>query len=708
MSCTVTQNGLGALDARRWRPPVDWSAHGLDEAVLRDRNATIRLEEYITFHRALARSHCGAPVPLPREHRRVGREMMTHGASGPFRHLASLTHSTAELYKAVFGWVFMGHLPMVRCVVSELGPGRIHLDFSLDPSFPDSECLFHSFAGSAEMLPLMAKGEPAQVDLTASSHEAHIEVQFAATPSLSRRISRRARQVLTSWSAGGEMNLVSEGLQENVRLLEQSNRALQQSQTRWNALNKHLPGAVWLLDADGIVVESSGVMANTLLPARANGTPRALVEVFAPSSQLAVEDALKRLRAGAPYVDFEAATASGDLVLSCTGGPAPLNDATSLVVAQDVTARRDAERTAQQSRQRLGTARRMEAIGRLAAGLAHDTNNLLMNIRGNAQLVALERENDPDLLESMGRIMSAVDRADTLTRNALSPSSHAVEEDGSTDLAPLLREFYKGQQGGAVPVVLLSPPPGDLHVAVPASLLDRVLLNLVLNARQAIERSGVGDTITLHVRLSPSHQVKLSVHDNGPGMDSATLTRALEPFFTTRAQGSGLGLSNSWWSLRRLGADLTLNSRPGAGTTAVVTLPLLRSTHQAPSDVDAQPRRTVLLVDDEPELRQVIRKVLESLHLQVLEGGSGAEALTQLETLTASPALLICDLTLPRSSGCRVAADVRHHYPDVPVLFLSGVPDHEGHQRALESEATFLRKPFRLEQLQASVDRLLR
>ena len=705
VSCSVTKNGLDALQARRWRPPVNWEKHGLSEATLRDPRAKIPLEDYITYHRALARPVDDAPTPLPREHRRVGRELMTHGAESHFRHITSLATTVPTLYKAVFGWLFMSQMPMIRCLVTHHSAGHLSLLFELDESYPDSECLFHSFAGSAEMLPLMLKSAPSEVSLEAGSHRALLEVRYSVRPPLRTRLALRLMRAVALRRGGSNSRRVYQDLMNNITMLEQSNRALQESQARWRALNKHLPGAVWLLNDEGQVVESSGVLAGTLLPARTDGAPRLLLDAFAPSSHLPVEDALRRLRAGAPSVDFEATTASGDRVLSCTGGPAPLQDATTLVFAQDVTARRDAELTAERSRQRLATARRMEAIGRLAAGLAHDTNNLLMNIRGAAQLLALERTDDVEVQEATERIISAVDRADELTRNALSPGDTARETPSSADLTQVLVDFHQAHQRPGVRLVLLAPPPGDLQVGVSESLLQRVLLNLVLNARQAMESSGVGDEITLRVRLTPSHQVKLSVHDNGPGMDPSTLSRAFEPFFTTRTEGSGLGLSNSWWSLRQLGGDLVLRSAPGEGTTAVVSLPVVQTQPQ-PAASESQ-KRTVLLVDDEPELRDVVRKVLETLNLEVLEAGSGAEALAHLETLTSRPALLVSDLTLPRSSGRRVAADVRGQFPDVPVLFLSGVPELEGYQSAQESHAAFLRKPFRIEALQQTIARLI-
>jgi CheY-like chemotaxis protein len=262
--------------------------------------------------------------------------------------------------------------------------------------------------------------------------------------------------------------------------------------------------------------------------------------------------------------------------------------------------------------------------------------------------------------------------------------------------------------------------PAPVPVLADPTQVEMMVLNLAINARDAMPDGG-RLTIATRVRsiaedpeLAAGEYVEFSVADTGVGMDEPTLRRAMEPFFTTKSvgKGTGLGLAQVYGSARQAGGTVRIDSAPGEGTCVRVLLPCTdqaAAADQAAADVAggaAQAPATILLVDDDPDVRNVLADVLRSAGHTVVEASGGSLALAALEA--ARPDLLLVDFAMPDMNGAELAREVRERRPRLPIVFASGFADTEAIERAMGPGATVLRKPFRAEQLFAAIGAALR
>jgi PAS domain S-box-containing protein len=374
-------------------------------------------------------------------------------------------------------------------------------------------------------------------------------------------------------------------------------------------------------------------------------------------------------------------------------------------VAEDVTGRLQLET---QLRQR----QRMESIGQLAGGVAHDFNNLLTVITSSAELLAAEIDGGParDLVRD---INEASARAAALTRQLLSFSRQEVVEPKVTDLATVVTDTAQmlrrliGED-----VVLTTLDAGTCRVRIDAGQWSQVLINLALNARDAMPQGGHLTVETRSVDLDAAYQrahpavtagrfAMLRVSDTGEGMSAHVRSRIFEPFFTTReqGQGTGLGLAVVYGIVQQSGGHIDVESEPGAGTTFRIYLPAL---HEAvsPAPVGAPgagPRghETILLVEDEVAVRKVATRALRATGYTVLEAGDGEEALRTLERHAGAVNLLMTDVVMPRMDGKQLTEAVRARYPQIRVLYTSGYTNDAVVRRGvLQAEVAFLQKPY--------------
>jgi CheY-like chemotaxis protein len=246
-------------------------------------------------------------------------------------------------------------------------------------------------------------------------------------------------------------------------------------------------------------------------------------------------------------------------------------------------------------------------------------------------------------------------------------------------------------------------------IKVDRSQIDQVIMNLVVNARDAMPEGGTirietanEEIGSAHSELQPGHYVRLSVVDTGIGMDAATQTRVFEPFFTTKehGRGTGLGLATVYGIVKQSGGHISLKSAPGRGTTFHVFLPCV----DCPEDQTAAPDlksvrskggETILIVEDEPMVRNLAGRVLRSHGYRVVEACDGEEALRALSTDAEPFRLMITDMVMPRGGGAELANRLREARPDARVIFMSGHTDDAFvHQGVLHSQADFLQKPF--------------
>jgi two-component system, cell cycle sensor histidine kinase and response regulator CckA len=369
----------------------------------------------------------------------------------------------------------------------------------------------------------------------------------------------------------------------------------------------------------------------------------------------------------------------------------------------------------------------MEAIGRLAGGVAHDFNNLLTAIKGNAEMLLLD-ELDEEVESGLGEIVRAADRAGTLTKQLLTFSRKQVIQPRELSLnttvegvTPMLRRLI----GANIHLRSQLSPEIDAVRADP-SQIEQVIVNLVVNARDAmpdggkltIETTGVlldDSYARTHVDVAPGRYVMLAVSDTGHGMDASTLSQIFEPFFTTKppGKGTGLGLSTVYGIVKQSAGHIWVYSEMGQGTTFKIYLPCVgRAACGVEVGSCAEPpvtgHETVLVVEDEPAVREFIQRALERSGFRVLIAASGEDAMHWIDELPQPPDLLITDLVMPGMGGVRLAALLRERYADLQVLYTSGYADEAVvHNGVLSAGAEFLQKPFRPDALARRVRELL-
>jgi PAS domain S-box-containing protein len=375
----------------------------------------------------------------------------------------------------------------------------------------------------------------------------------------------------------------------------------------------------------------------------------------------------------------------------------------------DITQRRDLEEELRQSQ-------KMEAVGRLAGGVAHDFNNLLTIITGRSHLLLGKLKGDDPARRSVEVIQKTADRAAALTRQLLAFSRKQVLQrtvlDLNTtvgDVSTMLRRLI-----GEDVDLLLTLAPGAGRVNADRAQLEQALMNLAVNARDAMPRGGTLGLETDHVRLGaappdrpdalpPGPYAVLRVMDTGLGMDPATQARIFEPFFTTKepGKGTGLGLSMVHGIVRQHGGAIHVRSVVGGGTTFEIYLPQVDAaaeTGGADETGAPQPEtghETILLVEDEEDVRALAREVLERQGYTVVEASDGAQALQVYEKERERIDLILTDVVMPRMSGREMVDRVRATRPDMRVLYMSGYTgDAIVRHGVLDQSMLLLGKPF--------------
>ena len=389
-----------------------------------------------------------------------------------------------------------------------------------------------------------------------------------------------------------------------------------------------------------------------------------------------------------------------------------------LVTVRDVTEQRTAERTLREHDQHLERIRRMEAIGLLAGGVAHEFNNLLMVIKGFTELAMLHR-NDPDRVgNDLVRIRVASQRAAEITTQLLTLSRRSTLPPQRVILGPLMEETHRLLRpllGERVVLEMVVEVP-EAAVMVDPGEVQQVIMNLAINARDAMESVG-----RLQIGLRPAtgeapiaqegDWVELWVRDDGVGMDEHTLTRAIEPFFTTKAvgAGTGLGLSTVFGIAQSWGATFHLESTPTHGTTASLYIPRLPA-RPAPAPLPARTRTTttedavVLIVEDEPAVREFLLEALQDCYQLRLAAGPD-EALAIFATARVD--LMLTDVVMPGMSGPELHAELSRRGEAPPVIYISGYPQRQINAQ-LDAGISYLQKPLSADQLIEAIQATLK
>ncbi|MGN6516557.1 MAG: PAS domain S-box protein [Rhizomicrobium sp.] len=385
--------------------------------------------------------------------------------------------------------------------------------------------------------------------------------------------------------------------------------------------------------------------------------------------------------------------------------------------------KRVAERTAalEKSQAALQQAQKMEAIGNLTGGIAHDFNNLLQGLTGSLDLIR-NRPQDAERVRRWAEAgLQAAERGAKLTAQLLAFSRSQKLEMKPLDISGLLggmRDLLGRTLGPSVRVTLdLSP---EIHsVLGDETQLEMAVLNLAINARDAMDGTGALVIRTRPYRAAPDGEIaagdyaELSVTDTGCGMPPDVIARAFDPFFTTKdvGKGTGLGLSQVYAMARQAGGTARIASAPGEGTTVSILLRATRGEAAKDSGVVRKQVRptapaTILVVDDDPGVRQFLSESLDTFGYAVLAAEDGAAGLDMLERMR--PDLVIVDYAMPGMTGAQLAAHARAKHPDLPIIFASGYAETSALESALDANAQILRKPFRLEDLHAAIAKVLR
>jgi len=391
--------------------------------------------------------------------------------------------------------------------------------------------------------------------------------------------------------------------------------------------------------------------------------------------------------------------------------------------AEDITERRVLE-------QQLRQSQKMEAVGRLAGGIAHDFNNLLMVISGYSEFLLERLGAEPHLRGPAQEIASAAERASSLTRQLLAFSRKQMLAPRIVNLNDVATENIKmltRMIGEDIDLVMV-PGASLWPVRADAGQIEQVIMNLAVNARDAMPAGGKltieTSNITLdedyargHAPLPAGDYVMVAISDTGDGMDNETQSHIFEPFFTTKGtKGTGLGLSTVYGIIKQSGGYIWVHSEVGKGTTFKIYLPRVASTGQVAAQVAAPVEyrkvdpgtETILLVEDEANLRYLARQYLEKQGYKVIEAADGAVAMQIAVAHDKVIHLLLTDVIMPGMNGRELAQRICEIRPNVKVLYMSGYTENMiGHDGVLDDGVRLLQKPFNLRDLKSIVREVL-
>jgi PAS domain S-box-containing protein len=512
-------------------------------------------------------------------------------------------------------------------------------------------------------------------------------------------------------------DLLEERVLERTAELERANRAIHESETRLQSILDNSTAVVYLKDLDGRYLLINREYERLFHVTNEQMRSKTDLDVFPRdvAERLRENDA-KALRSGGP-VQLEELVPQDDGEHTYVSIKFPLYDAAGRAyavcgISTDLT---ELKRTEEQLRH----AQKMDAIGRLAGGIAHDFNNLLTIINGYSGLLLEELEPDDSARTFVREILDAGERASSLTRQILAYSRKQVLEPNVWDLNTIVTEMTSmiGRLVGEDVSFVTSLHHGKTQVLVDRGQIEQIILNLVVNARDAMPDGGkltietaavVLDEqyVSTHLEVTPGPHVMLAVTDTGEGMSQAVAARIFEPFFTTKevGKGTGLGLSVVFGIVKQSGGSISVYSEPGLGTTFRIYFPQVEPTlvaEQSPVRVPKQEiallrgNETILLVEDEEAVRIFAASVLRRQGYEVIEAQNGVEALDVLERTHGSVRLLLTDVVMPEMGGPALVARLRDLYPTLPVLYMSGYAERAVvHNGLVKSKQAFLQKPF--------------
>jgi PAS domain S-box-containing protein len=506
-------------------------------------------------------------------------------------------------------------------------------------------------------------------------------------------------------------------------------QALRASEDRYRSLVELAGSVIVVVGPDGRIAEFNRSAEALFAVSRDAAIGRDFLELCVPRDQWEhTREALEQIRSGE-------AIRENELLLPTAGKgtprsflwnatrllDGPSNPGGVLIIGQDITELRRLET-------QLLLSQRMEGIGRLAGGIAHDFNNLLTAILGHAEMARFDVAPGDPAQTNIAEITRAAQRAADLTRQLLAFARRQIIEPKIVDLNALLLNVQKmlGRLLGEDVTVVTRPDPDLWRVRIDPGQFEQVLVNLAVNARDAMPQGGElristhnvhldADFARAHATVQPGPHVLLRVVDTGTGMDEEVLAHIFEPFFTTKevGKGTGLGLATCYGIVKQNRGSIWVQSSKGQGTTFEIYLPKA----DAPLDQALLPERyiasrisgseTVLLVEDEAVVRDLAADALRRHGYQVLTATTGAEALALARQVLRSLDALVTDVVMPQMGGQQLAEELLATRPDLKVLYISGYTETPLDQRDLTPGIALLQKPFTPGQLVQRVREML-
>jgi two-component system, cell cycle sensor histidine kinase and response regulator CckA len=549
-----------------------------------------------------------------------------------------------------------------------------------------------------------------------------------------RRKSGETRHVLASIEIieinGERLALV---IAADITDRDKAEEALRESESRFRALIEGAPDGIYV-QREGRFLFLNSTMAR-LIGAHTQeellGTE--IIQRIAPEHREAVNARLAllgRSEGALPPMELEYLRLdSGRIPVETTSVVFPFQGRDANVVfVRDITARRKAEQEQASLQAQLLQAQKMESVGRLAGGVAHDFNNILTVQRGYCQILKYGLREDDPLAIGLAQIDECAEQAASLTRQLLAFSRKQAMQPRVLDmntLATNLDRMLRRLIGEDVELSILASPTPAMVKADPGQI-EQVIVNLAVNARDAMPEGGALTVQVTEVELDetysgtrvdivPGPYVMLSMSDTGTGMDEETKRHIFEPFFTTKGEGkgTGLGLSTVYGIVRQSSGTIWVYSEPGRGTTFKVYLPRVHgeASQLAPDEAAIERGRgeLVLVVEDEQPLRELAKMIVDTLGYKATTAANGGEALILVEEEGLRPDLVLTDVVMPGMSGRVLVERLRRTIPDVKVIYMSGYTDDAVVRHGvLESEITFLQKPFTTNALAAKLRSTLR
>jgi PAS domain S-box-containing protein len=498
------------------------------------------------------------------------------------------------------------------------------------------------------------------------------------------------------------------------RDMSERNQAVETS-ARLAAIIESSDDAIVSKALDGTVVTWNAAAVRMYGYSVADMVGHSIYELIPEELQSEERHILERVRRGEHVAHYETVRRHRDgSLINISLTLSPIRDVTGTIVGassiqRDITDRKQAEEALRQ-------AAKMEAIGVLAGGLAHDFNNQLYAVSGFAHFIARDPGLSPATRQDLLELQKVAERMASLTRQLLAFARQQVLSPETLDLnaavedtRPMLQRLIGSNMG-----IELALAPGPKWVRVDRAQLVQVLLNLVINARDAMPDGGRIMLRTTTLEVSPGHVLdrlsipveagayaQLEVTDSGKGISPDHLPRIFEPFYTTKevGRGTGLGLATVEGIVAQSGGHIQVESTVGHGTTIRILLPLTAEPMFKPSPGDPLRRRPasrgrILVVEDEDPVRAIVTRTLQAEGYEVLGAREGREALEQLEEIGGAVNLVLTDLVMPGMSGRQLAGELSRKYRDIPIVWMSGhTQEAELQKGEIVNDEPFLHKP---------------